>query len=49
MSIVIGVLSAFLGYYVSFHWSLPTGASMVIVASSFLFLAVPWLFLTRKR
>jgi zinc transport system permease protein len=49
ISIVVGVLSAFIGYYVSFHWSLPTGASMVIVASIFLFLAVPWLFLKRKR
>jgi zinc transport system permease protein len=49
ISIVIGVLSAFIGYYVSFHWSLPTGASMVIVAACFLFLAVPWLFLKRKR
>jgi zinc transport system permease protein len=49
ISVVIGVLSAFIGYYVSFHWSLPTGASMVIVAASFLFLAVPWLFWKRKR
>jgi ABC-type Mn2+/Zn2+ transport system permease subunit len=49
ISIVVGVLSAFIGYYVSFHWSLPTGASMVIVAASFLLLAVPWLFLKRKR
>ena len=36
ISIVIGVVSAFAGYYASFRWSLPTGASMVVVSALFL-------------
>jgi zinc transport system permease protein len=40
ISIGIGVVSSFAGYYVSFHWSLPTGASMVIVAAGFLLFAM---------
>jgi zinc transport system permease protein len=36
ISIVVGVVSAFAGYYASFRWSLPTGASMVVVSALFL-------------
>jgi zinc transport system permease protein len=36
ISVVIGVVSAFAGYYASFRWSLPTGASMVFVSTLFL-------------
>ena len=49
ISIVIGVVSAFIGYYVSFHWSLPTGASMVIVAAAFLAATMPGRFLRKGR
>ena len=36
LSVAIGIVSAAVGYYVSWVESLPTGASMVIVASLFL-------------
>jgi zinc transport system permease protein len=36
ISIGVGVISAFTGYWASFHWSLPTGASMVVAAALFL-------------
>jgi zinc transport system permease protein len=36
ISVGVAVLGAAFGYYVSFHWSLPTGASMVLVSSLFL-------------
>jgi zinc transport system permease protein len=35
VSVVVAVLSAVIGYWVSFNWSLPTGASMVVVAALF--------------
>jgi zinc transport system permease protein len=35
VSVVVAVLSAVIGYWVSFRWSLPTGASMVMVAALF--------------
>ncbi|GAC1337469.1 MAG: metal ABC transporter permease [Myxococcales bacterium] len=37
LSVVIGVVSAAVGYYVSWVWQLPTGASMVVVSAVFLF------------
>jgi zinc transport system permease protein len=36
VSITVGVVSAFLGYWASFRWSLPTGASMVVASALFL-------------
>jgi zinc transport system permease protein len=36
ISVGVAVISAFVGYWVSFHWSLPTGASMVIASALFL-------------
>jgi zinc transport system permease protein len=36
IAVVVGVVSAFIGYWASFRWSLPTGASMVVVAALFL-------------
>ncbi len=36
ISVGVAVVSAFLGYYASFHWSLPTGASMVMASALFL-------------
>jgi zinc transport system permease protein len=36
LSVGVAVLGAAFGYYVSFHWSLPTGASMVVVSALFL-------------
>ncbi|HZS35456.1 MAG TPA: iron chelate uptake ABC transporter family permease subunit [Polyangia bacterium] len=36
ISVVVAVLGATLGYYASWHWSLPTGASMVVVTALFL-------------
>ncbi len=36
LSVGVAVLGAALGYYVSFKWSLPTGASMVVVTALFL-------------
>lgn len=41
-SIVIGVLSATLGYFFSFILSLPTGASMTVCAAIFFLLAFGW-------
>jgi zinc transport system permease protein len=35
VSVSVAVLSAVIGYWVSFRWSLPTGASMVMVAALF--------------
>ena len=46
ISIGVGSVSAFLGYYASFRWSLPTGASMVVVSALFL---VPSLLRLRAR
>jgi zinc transport system permease protein len=36
VSVTVGIASAFLGYWASFRWSLPTGASMVVTAALFL-------------
>jgi ABC-type Mn2+/Zn2+ transport system permease subunit len=36
VSISVGVVSAFIGYWASFRWSLPTGASMVVASAAFL-------------
>jgi zinc transport system permease protein len=36
ISVAVAVFSAFLGYWVSFRYSLPTGASMVITSAIFL-------------
>ncbi|MSP58790.1 MAG: hypothetical protein EXR72_00330 [Myxococcales bacterium] len=36
LSVAFAISSAVLGYYASFRWSLPTGASMVVVAALFL-------------
>jgi zinc transport system permease protein len=36
LSVTVGVASAFLGYWASFRWSLPTGASMVVASAVFL-------------
>lgn len=36
ISVTVGVVSAFAGYWASFHWSLPTGASMVVASAAFL-------------
>jgi zinc transport system permease protein len=36
IAVGVGVVSAFIGYWASFRWSLPTGASMVVVAALFL-------------
>jgi zinc transport system permease protein len=47
VSVAVAVLSAILGYYVSFRWSLPTGGSMVVVAALFFIPAAANL-LTRK-
>jgi zinc transport system permease protein len=50
ISVAIAVASTFIGYYASWPWSLPTGASMVIVAAGFLLFAVPGrALLERKR
>ena len=49
IAIVIGVLSAFIGYWASWQWQLPTGAAMVLVTALFLLLAVPRLAFARKR
>jgi ABC-type Mn2+/Zn2+ transport system permease subunit len=46
VAVAVGVASAFLGYWASFRWSLPTGASMVVVAALFL---VPGLARLRLR
>jgi zinc transport system permease protein len=36
ISVAVAVVAAFVGYWASFCWSLPTGASMVIAAALFL-------------
>lgn len=36
VSVTVGIASAFLGYWASFRWSLPTGASMVVTSAVFL-------------
>jgi zinc transport system permease protein len=41
-SVIIGVLSAVLGYFFSFILSIPTGASITVCASIFFMLAVGW-------
>ncbi len=41
-SIVIGILSAILGYFFSFILSLPTGASMTVCAAIFFLIALGW-------
>lgn len=41
-SVIFGVLSAVLGYFVSFILSIPTGASITVCASIFFILAVGW-------
>ncbi|MCH8014306.1 MAG: metal ABC transporter permease, partial [Candidatus Dadabacteria bacterium] len=41
-SIIIGILSATLGYFFSYIFSLPTGASMTVCASIFFLLALGW-------
>lgn len=46
ISVGVGVGSAFIGYWASFRWSLPTGASMVCVSALFL---VPGLIRLRLR
>jgi zinc transport system permease protein len=46
ISVALAVVSAFVGYWASFRWSLPTGASMVLVSALFL---VPGLLRLRLR
>jgi len=41
-SVVIGILSAVLGYFFSFILSIPTGASITVCASIFFILAAGW-------
>jgi ABC-type Mn2+/Zn2+ transport system permease subunit len=36
VAVAMAMAAAGFGYYVSFHWSLPTGASMVMVSALFL-------------
>jgi zinc transport system permease protein len=47
ISVVVAVLSAIIGYWISFRWSLPTGASMVMVAALF-FIPAALRLLTKK-
>ncbi len=47
ISVIVAVLSALIGYWVSFRWSLPTGASMVAVAALF-FVPALWGLVARK-
>ena len=42
ISVILGVLSATLGYFFSFVLSIPTGASMTVCASVFFILGVVW-------
>jgi manganese/iron transport system permease protein len=42
LSVIIGVLSATLGYFFSFILSIPTGASMAVCASVFFLLGLLW-------
>ena len=46
VSIAVGIVSAFIGYWASFRWSLPTGASMVMASAVFL---IPGLLLLRLK
>jgi zinc transport system permease protein len=46
ISVTVAVLSAAIGYYASFKWSLPSGASMVVTAGVFL---VPGLIRLRMK
>jgi zinc transport system permease protein len=46
IAMAVAVVSAFIGYWASFRWSLPTGASMVLVSALFL---VPGLLRLRLR
>jgi zinc transport system permease protein len=48
-AIAISVASAFIGYWVSWHWQLPTGAAMVMVSAGFLLAAMPRLWGLRGR
>ena len=41
-SVIIGVLSAVLGYFFSFVLSIPTGASITVCASAFFIMALVW-------
>jgi zinc transport system permease protein len=43
VSVAVAVLSAIAGYWASFRWSLPTGASMVIAATLFFVPGLLWL------
>ena len=36
VSVLVAMASAFLGYFASWRWSLPTGASMVVASAMFL-------------
>jgi ABC-type Mn2+/Zn2+ transport system permease subunit len=47
VSVTVAVLSAVIGYWASFRWSLPTGASMVVVAALF-FIPATLRLITRK-
>jgi len=49
LAIGIGVASAFLGYWASWQWQLPTGAAMVMASAFFLLLTVPRLAFRRGR
>jgi zinc transport system permease protein len=49
VSVVVAMLSAVLGYWVSFRWSLPTGASRVLVASLFFIPALSSLLARKGR
>ncbi len=49
IAVGIGVASAFIGYWASWQWQLPTGASMVSVAALFLLLAAPRLALVKRK
>ena len=42
ISVILGVLSATLGYFFSFVLSIPTGASMTVCASVFFILGIVW-------
>jgi len=41
VAMVLGTLAAGLGYYVSFRFAVPTGASMVALAGAFYLLSLP--------
>jgi len=42
VSLCVGLASALLGLFISFHFDLPSGATMVIVASAFFLAATPF-------